>query len=619
MGLAFAVSEQHTVDPAYENAGDGGLPPDLDAVLPHLSLGQLIEMAELAQRGGQADRAVALYTCWTQKTRDPQKYLALFNFGSLLQSLGRRDEARSAYEACLALQPQFGQALINLGLLYEASGASAQALRSWSELLAQRYVNAAWDKSLGVVALNHIGRLQEVLRRYDLAEKALQESLLIDPQQPGVLQHWIHVRQKACRWPVYSALPGISMNKMLMCTSPLAQLAVDDDPLKQLLVSSAFVERTYSFRQEHLSKNRRYRHDRIRLGYVSGDLCMHAVGLLMADFLEEHDHSKFELYGYDFSREDGSAHRDRLKQAFEHFRPIGHLSDAQVAQMILADEIDVLIDLHGPSSGARPGIFSLHPAPLQGTYLGFMGTSGMPWLDFVVADRYVLPDELTPYFVEKPLYVDGTYIPLTCQRTPLPALTRAECGLPEQAYVMASFGNVYKINPALFGAWTDLLREIPHSVLWLIDDNPITTQSLRQTAQDAGIDGGRIIFTPRAGYDEYRAKLRLVDVFLDTFPYNCGSTANDVIEAGIPMVTVSGKTMVSRMGGSILTALGQGHLVTQDLETYKQRVIELAQGQTPAPHVPASPAVMLEACKRTVRSFESGLIDLIRERAAAQA
>jgi predicted O-linked N-acetylglucosamine transferase (SPINDLY family) len=180
----------------------------------------------------------------------------------------------------------------------------------------------------------------------------------------------------------------------------------------QLLTAFAFVERTYSFKEEFLSQGRQYSHARKRIGFVSGDLCVHAVGLLLAELIEGIDRSKNEVVAYDFSPEDGTAHRTRLKNAFDHVRSIHTLTDRQVAEQVLEDEIDVLIDLHGLSSGARPGIFALHPAPRQGTYLGFIGTTGMPWFDFVIADLYALPQELAQYFTEKPLHVEGSFIPL---------------------------------------------------------------------------------------------------------------------------------------------------------------------------------------------------------------
>jgi predicted O-linked N-acetylglucosamine transferase (SPINDLY family) len=300
--------------------------------------------------------------------------------------------------------------------------------------------------------------------------------------------------------------------------------------------------------------------------------------LLLAELIEGIERNKHEVVAYDFSPEDGTAHRARLKNAFDHVRAIHALTDRQVAEQVLEDEIDVLIELHGLSSGARPGIFALHPAPKQGTYLGFIGTTGMPWFDFVIADRYALPPELATYFTEKPLYVEGSFIPLTRDEAPVREASRAEFDLSEEAFVMAAFGNVYKIAPEMFATWMDLLKEIPRSVLWIIDDNPTTTANLKAHAVAANADLNRIQFTPRTTHIEYKAKLRLADVFLDTFPYNCGSTTNDVVQAGVPIVTMSGKTLVSRMGGSILQATGKSvDLIARSYSDYIDKIKALSQ------------------------------------------
>ena len=542
-----------------------------------MPLATLFNTCEQLQKDGKTDEALSTYKTWLDESNDPNRYMAWFNYGSLLQSTGNPTAAEDAYRQSLGIQPRFPQALINLGLTLEKLAKRDEALQQWASLVSQRYLQDPPPSNMLTMALNHIGRVQEELKQYVLAEQALEESLAIDPKQTNALQHWIHIRQKSCAWPVYKPLPHISQHEMLMATSPLAMLALTDDPVQQLLTNFAFVERTYGFKQEYLSKGRQYHHERLRIGFVSGDLCVHAVGLLLAEVLEGIDRSKHELVGYDFSPEDGTAHRARLKKAFDHLRPIHTLTDRQVAELVLADEIDVLIDLHGLSSGARPGIFALHPAPKQGTYLGFIGTTGMPWFDFVIADRYALPEELTTYFTEKPLYIDGSFIPLTLDDAPLPNATRSAFGLAEDAFVMAAFGNVYKITPEMFATWMALLKEIPKAILWIIDDNPATTANLKAHATAANIDLNKIKFTPRTTHIEYKAKLKLADVFLDTFPYNCGSTSNDVINAGVPLVTISGKSLVSRMGGSILKNTKLETYICSTFEQYKNKIISLSK------------------------------------------
>lgn len=541
----------------------------------NLSLADLLALAESLQGAGMSQEAMTLYETWLAHTQDANKVLAMFNFASILQSTDRIAEAEKIYRSCLTERPFFAQPCINLGLILERRGEREQAIAVWNKLLspaAKPHVSS----DMQVIAWNHVGRVREELKQYPLAELALANSLALNPDQPGVIQHWVHIRQKSCDWPVYRPLPGISANQMMMATSPLAMLALNQDPVQQLLSAHAFVARTYGFKEEKLCEGRPYKHDRIRIGYVSGDLCVHAVGLLLAELLEGHDRSRYEIYAYDFSPEDGTAHRQRLRQAVDHMRYVHKLSDRETAEIIVYDEIDVLIDLHGLSANARPGIFALHPAPLQGTYLGFIGTTGMPWFDFVITDERAFPDELEPYFTEKALRLKSSFIPLTKEEDKELNINRAQFGISDQAFVMAAFGNSYKLNPEWFTVWLELLHDLPHAVLWLVDDNAAATANLKAFAQQHGAPTDRIVFTPRAHYDEYKQRLKLADVFLDTFPYNCGSTTNNVIQAGLPMVSMYGKTMVSRMGLSILGSIGLEAYCVDNPQDYKIRVTELA-------------------------------------------
>lgn len=542
-----------------------------------MSLAAMVSHAEQLQRDGHAQAASNLYALWLAHHEDPRKHLVWFNHGSLLQQLGQSAQAQQAYEQALELSPDFAQARINLGLVLEKQGHTAQAIAAWANLTGQRYAKDPVETDMLTAALNHIGRVHENNRDYRQALEALEHSLLINPKQAGVIQHWVHIRQKACEWPVYKTLPGISKNEMIMATSPLAMLALTDDPLLQLLSAHAFVARTYGLKEERLCKVKQYHHPKKRIGFASGDLREHAVGFLLPTMLQGLDRERYEVYAYDFTMDDGSEHRKKLLGMFDHVRPVHTLTDRQAAERILEDEIDVMVDLHGLSAGARPGIFALHPAPKQGTYLGFIGTTGMPWFDFVITDRHALPPEHTEYFMEKPLYVEGSFIPLTPPDENLPAVTRAEVGLPEDAFVMGAFGNVYKITPEMFEVWMQLLARMPDSVLWLIDDNTTTTENLKNHARAAQADLSRIVFSTRTVHKEFCARLKLCDVYLDTYPYNCGSTTNDVIRAGVPLVSRYGKTMVSRMGLSILSALNAIELTCVDVENYVNIVLQLSE------------------------------------------
>ncbi len=542
----------------------------------NLSLVELLQQTEALQKQGQIQQAAEQYLLWLADSKDPLRYAALFNLASIQQQLGEYPAAERAFQEALALHPAFGQAHINLGLMYERTGLKDRALQQWNTFASQRFLSTKPDKSLLCTALNHIGRLQENEKAYDLSERALRESLTLNPDQPGVVQHWIHIRQKACMWPVYEPLPGLPLPRLMRYTSPLGMLALTDDPALQLLTSQNFVQRMYSSERDRLTRKDKVSDGRRKVGIVSADLREHAVGFLLPMFLKGRDRDAYELYAYDFTKDERTVLRQELKRSFDHFIDISSLSDRQAAETIAADGIDILIDLHGLSAHARPGIFALRPAPLQGTYLGFIGPTGMPWLDFVIADKEVIPPELALYFTETPVPVDGSFIPLDQRQVALPEVTRADLGLPADGFVMAAFGNVYKITPEMFTTWMNVLHRLPQAILCLIDDNPVTVGNLRAATQRAGVNPDRIRFLPRAEHSVFCARLRLFDVFLDTYPYNCGSTSSDVVNAGVPMVSRYGRTMVSRMGLSILKQCGQEDLAVTSFAAYEDKVVEVA-------------------------------------------
>ncbi len=541
-----------------------------------LGLDQVIQLAEQFQRAGRSADAIALYTLWNQNSPSSDRHIGWFNQGVMQLNAGDIDGAEHAYRCSLDLYPGFAQARINLGLLLERKGLHDDAMLQWSQVAASGYLQGAANVDLQTLALNHIGRLQEQLKHYDLAEHALTQSLQLNPRQADALQHWVHLRSKQCKWPVMQAMHGVTVNAMLTHTSPLAMLALHDDPALQLMAAQSFVQRKFNLPTQRLCVNAPYKHERIRIGYLSGDLCTHAVGLLMADLLEAHDLSQFEIYAFDYSIEDGSEYRQRLKNAFDHFIDIRAMDDSQAAAAIAHAEIDVLLDLHGLSSGARPGILAMQAAPLQGTYLGFIGTTALPWVQFVVTDRFALPEALTPYFSEKPLYVDGSFLPLNHTPTPPYTQTRTELGLPEDAFVMACFNNVYKFNTEMFATWMNILKRVDDAVLWLLDDNPSATRELKKQVAYHGVPLDRVVFAKRTSHSEYRARMQLADVFLDTTPYNSGSTARDVLDCGLPMVTLSGRTFVSRMAGSLLHSIGLDELITSSHDEYENLVVDLA-------------------------------------------
>jgi predicted O-linked N-acetylglucosamine transferase (SPINDLY family) len=297
--------------------------------------------------------------------------------------------------------------------------------------------------------------------------------------------------------------------------------------------------------------------------------------LLLPELFELHNRSKFEIFAYDYSREDGSALRQRFKRSIEHFTSIAALNDRDAALKIREDEVDILVDLHGLSQGTRPAILAQRPAPIQMTYLGYIGTTMMPYIDYVITDRYCFHRDLQKYYSEKPLLLDHCCLPTDRHRVIDPKPNREDVGLPSDKFVFATFNNSYKLNESMFACWMRILSRLPESVLWIVDDNPWATKNLKAFAINAGVEESRLIFTPRVFPSTYLSRMQLVDVFLDNHPYNAGSTASDVLWMGTPMITLSGKTFVSRMAGSMLFYSKLPELIANTYEQYEQLAVWL--------------------------------------------
>jgi len=303
---------------------------------------------------------------------------------------------------------------------------------------------------------------------------------------------------------------------------------------------------------------------------------LHPVAMLTVEMLELHNRDDFEVFGFCWSPEDGSALRQRVRNALDHYIPIHQLTDEQAAQLIRYHEIDILVDLQGQTAGARANILGYRPAPIQITYLGLPATTGFPFIDYVIADRFLIPQDEAPYYSEKALYMPNVYQVSDRQRVSGLKPTRTSCGLPEQGFVFCSFNNSYKYTPEIYGVWLSLLLTVPNSVLWLLADNPWAEQNLRSFAEAKGIPKERLIFATRVSPENYLARYLVADLFLDTFPFNAGTTANDCLWMGCPLITMAGRSFGARMAGALLTAAGLPELITYTLGDYKDRAIELA-------------------------------------------
>jgi predicted O-linked N-acetylglucosamine transferase (SPINDLY family) len=316
---------------------------------------------------------------------------------------------------------------------------------------------------------------------------------------------------------------------------------------------------------------------RLKLGYLSADFHQHATAYLIAELFELHDRTRFEIWAYSYGADDGSALRQRLVRACDRFTDIGSSSYEAAARQIYADGIDVLVDLKGYTRGARTQILALRPAPIQVNYLGFPGTLGADFVDYIITDRFITPPDQEPFFTEQLVYLPDCYQANDRQRpiaeqTP----TRRECSLPETGFVFCCFNNTYKITPEVFTIWMRLLQKLPDSVLWLLEANPAVATNLRREAAARGVALERLVFAPRMSLAEHLARHCRADLFLDTLPVTAHTTGSDALWAGLPVLTCAGETFASRVAGSLLTAIGLPELITHSLAEYEARALHLA-------------------------------------------
>jgi protein O-GlcNAc transferase len=382
----------------------------------------------------------------------------------------------------------------------------------------------------------------------------------LNPDNVDALFSWFHIRQIICDWSGYhedearvrtgvgaQALPAAAFRLLGFASTLGEQFAYARRVAARLAIPDSAV----------LSSTPPRAKERIRLGYLSANFHAHPVASLIAGLIEHHDRGRFEVIAYGFDTDDGSAMRCRLVAAFDRFVDISQRPDRDAARLIHADAVDILVDLHGYTPDCRAKILAYRPAPIQVNYLGYPGTMGADFIDYIIADRVVLPPEDQAFFSEQVVYLPDCYQPNDdrreiAERTP----TRGECGLPERDFVFCCFNNNYKITPDFFDIWMRLLRSVPDSVLWLYEANLLVKANLAREAEARGVAPGRLVFAPKLGPAEHLARQRLADLFLDTLPYNAHTTASDALWVGLPVLTCTGNTFAGRVATSLLRAIG---------------------------------------------------------------
>ncbi len=545
---------------------------DLRRCLAEMNIADLVEMVDTLKIKDGDTRSITLYRCWiAQSDHKPrQLFPAWYNLGVQLVAAGATSEARAAFETALVHKSDLAAAAINAGLCREEMADFEGALGVWGKAL-----QSDEDRT---TLLNHRGRLFEKLKQYDEAERAFECSLLTDPTQTDVIHHWAGVKTKACSWPLFGEVPGLDRDFVLTATGALSVLALTDDSALQDRANEAWIARKMAPRGiPRLSPSSGYAHGKLRIGYMSSDFCLHPMAYLVADLFEQHDRNAFTIYGYCSTKDDDSDVRRRVLASFDHVTSILDMTDEEAARAIRADEIDILVDLNGMTLGTRLPVLQWRPAPVQMTYLGYNGPIPLPELDYIVADRYVIPPSLAVRHRPAPLYLTSCYQANDRFLPVATGETRAAAGLPEGVFVFCCFSNSYKVTEEMFAAWIAILRRTENTILWLYADSEAAQRNLTRRFAQAGLPESRLVFAARNHPEVYRARLALADLFLDTFPYNAGTTASDALRVGLPVVTLAGRSFISRMAASLLHAVGLDEGVVHTLDAYVELAIDLAR------------------------------------------
>jgi protein O-GlcNAc transferase len=505
--------------------------------------------------------------------RAPGFVEAMINRGSALRELQRPGEAMASYTQAWALAPErpdlhtnVANLLLQLGRANDALDACDRALQLQPDLTEALNIRAQ--------ALGSLDRLRE-------AAETSARLLHVAPDFDYAAGKLFQAKAAACDWSEHRELTARILDGVMAgkrASTPLSFLAVSDSGEAQLRCARTYVADQYPAAAP-LAPRVPYRHGRVRLAYLSSDFYNHPVAYLLAGVLEQHDKQCFETHALSLDREHrGVPMQRRIQNAVEHFHEVSEFSDLQIARYIREREIDILVDLNGHTRHGRLGILAHRPAPLQVGFLGFTGTTGAGFIDYVIGDSIALPQTLDRDFSEQVVRLPHSFLPNDDhQPIAVYAPSRREAGLPDEGFVFCGFNNPYKLGPMIFDVWIRLLREVPGSVLWLKDGEATLRDNLRREAASRSVSPQRLVFAPRIpAMDEHLARYRLADLFLDTLPYGAHATARDALWAGLPVLTCTGNAFAGRVAASLLQQLGLEELVTATLDEYFERALALA-------------------------------------------
>ena len=537
------------------------LDPDLPEALNNRG-SVLVALARPDEALADLDRAIALSPAFAE---------AHANRGNALAELKRCDEALASYARSIELKPDFAGVYCGRGSMRMDRHEYAAALADFDRAieLDPRHAFALANRAF---VYRLMGRAEESWRDF---ERVLE----VSPGHPYAEGGRLHAQLQCCDWTDFdrrAAHLRASVAAGAPATLPFHFLGVAGTPAEEFACARAFA-RSERIADPAGPRPAAWAHDRIRVAYLSADFHAHATAYLVAELFEAHDRGSFEVVGVSYGEDDGSPMRQRLAAAFDRFVDARNMSDREIAQWMRSQEIDIAVDLKGYTAGARAGILQRRPAPVQVNFLGYPGTTGLSYIDYIVADAFVIPHGDERWYSEQVVRLPDSYQPNDSRREiDAHSPSRAELGLPEGGFAFCCFNNVYKILPDVFAIWMRLLASVPGSVLWLLGDNEAATRNLRREAAARGVAPERLVFAARAKLPAHLARQRRADLFLDTLPVNAHTTASDALWAGLPLLTCAGSTFAGRVAASLLHASGQAALVTHTAEDYEALAFKLA-------------------------------------------
>jgi len=529
---------------------------------------------------------------------EPANVRALVNRANALRELCRHDEALASCDGTLALAPGLAEAHAARGAVENDLARHGEALASYDRALATR-PDLASAHAERAHALRELGRHDDALASYAAA-------LALDPELPYALGNWMLEKLACCDWdglaPAFARVVNALEGRVRVCT-PFPLLAMPSTPEQQRRCARQLIETRYPRSPAIEGPFGTEGQGRIRIGYFSADFHNHATAHLVTGILERHDRTRFEITAFSFGPRTGDSWQQRIQRAVDRFVDVRDATEAAIAAQARALQIDIAIDLKGHTQHSRTGIFAARAAPLQASWLGYPGTLGAPYIDYLIADPTLIPPSHRRYFDEKIAYMPRSYQPNDSTKAIAADVpTRESCGLPATGLVFCCFNHSFKVLPEVFDVWMRLLGAVEGSVFWLLASNVAAVRNLRAEAVARGVAPSRLVFAPRTTLAAHLARHRHADLFLDTSPCNAHTTASDALWAGAPVVTCAGATFASRVAASLLHAVGLPELVAADLAAYESLAVELARH----PQRLATLRAKLAANRATEPLFDTG-------------